>query len=469
MAHIRRHPVDSSKWQVRYIDPAGRERSKSFRRRVDADRFLIQVEAQKQQGAWVNPDQSATRLGDWAQRWLATRSNLKPKTIASYESLLSVHILPRFGTTPLDRIERVAIEAWVAELARILSPSRTRQAHQALNALLESAVQARYLIANPAHRIPLPRQTQREQLFLTGEQVNRLAAATPERYRALVFVMAYGGLRWGEAVALRQKRIDVLRGQIRVAESLAEIGGDLHFGPTKNYHARTVTMPEFLRELLNHHIVTYANPGPDGLLFNASNGAPLRNSNFAKNVWKPAVRAAELPSELRMHDLRHTAAALLISTGAHPEAIKRQLGHSSIKVTMDVYGHLFPSDAEKLAAALDDVYRHSQTDKRRTKPTKKAIIQKTERLRTLVGQGDLFAPGERLELSTNGLTVRCSAIELPRMEIEQVSFEKRRPISRAWGRPLNGTTESHCYSVRHPPHSGFGLWSACDREFDFVT
>lgn len=124
-----------------------------------------------------------------------------------------------------------------------------------------------------------------------------------------------------------------------------------------------MTTPEFLRVLLNHHIVTYANPGPDGLLFNASNGAPLRNSNFAKNVWRPAVSAAELPSQLRMHDLRHTAATLLISTGAHPEAIKRQRGHFSIKVTMDTYGQLFPSDTEKLAAALDNVYRQSQTDK----------------------------------------------------------------------------------------------------------
>jgi hypothetical protein len=125
-----------------------------------------------------------------------------------------------------------------------------------------------------------------------------------------------------------------------------------------------------------------------------------------------------------MHDLRHTAAALLISTGAHPEAIKRQLGHSSIKVTMDVYGHLFSSDTEKLAAALDNVYRQSQTDKRRTRPISKASGRRSGSPKTLIGQGDFFAPGERLELSTNGLTVRCSAIELPRMEIEQVSFEQ---------------------------------------------
>jgi len=247
MAHIRRHPVDPSKWQVRYIDPTGRERSRTFRRRVDADKFLIQIEAQKQQGLWVNPDKSATRLEDWAQQWITTRVNLKPKTMASYQSLLAVHVLPRFGTVPLDRIQRIQIEAWVADLSSKLSPSRTRQAHQVLNALLDSAVQARFLAANPAHRVALPRARQREQLFLTPEQVLRLSEATPEPFRALVLVMAYGGLRWGEAVALRTKRIDVLRGEIRVAEAMAEISGALHFGSTKNYKARTGFRSSFAR------------------------------------------------------------------------------------------------------------------------------------------------------------------------------------------------------------------------------
>jgi len=346
---------------VRYIDLTGRERSKTFRRRFDADKFLIQIEAQKYQGTWVNPDQSATRLEDWAQHWMATRVNLKPKTVASYQSLLGVHVLPRFGSAPLDRIQRIQIEAWVADLASKLSPSRTRQAHQVLNALLDAAVRARFLAANPAHRVALPRAKQREQLFLTPEQVLQLSKATPDPFRALVLVMAYGGLRWGEAVALRTKRIEVLRGEIRVAEAMAEISGALHFGPTKNYKARTVRIPEFLRQVLKHQIVTFANPGLDGLLFHVANGAPLRHSNFSKTFLQPAVEAAGRPRELRMHDLRHTAAALMISTGAHPEAIKRQLGHSSIKVTMDVYGHLFPSDADKLASALDNLYRNSQT------------------------------------------------------------------------------------------------------------
>jgi len=128
-----------------------------------------------------------------------------------------------------------------------------------------------------------------------------------------------------------------------------------------------------------------------------------------KNVWKPALGKAELPGVLRIHDLRHTSAALLISRGAHPEAIKRHLGHSSIVVTIDVYGHLFLSEAETLAQALDDLYAQHQTDKRRTKP---GAVDPGKQ----AGYSDNpMAPGfpavgpVGLEPTTNGLKVRCSA------------------------------------------------------------
>ena len=368
MAHIRRHPVDNSKWQVRYIDPTGRERSKTFRRKTDAERYLIHVEAQKQRAEWINPELSSTRFEEWAQGWLATRTHLKPKSFSGYESLLKVHILPRFGATRLDRIDSLSIESWLADLkASGLSASRIRQAHNVLSQILKTAVQARYLPSNPAEDLDLPRKPRREQLFLSPSEVDRLADVVEERYKALIYVFAYGALRWGEAVALRRRRVDVLRGKLEVAESLSEVGGDLHFGPTKNYRNRVVTLPKFLREMLNHHLTSFAAPDAEALVFTTSNGTPLRNSNFSSNVWGPAVQAAGLPEGLRVHDLRHTAVAILISEGVHPEAIKRFLGHSSIMVTMDIYGHLFPSEQEALAEALDNAFTKSQTDKRRTK------------------------------------------------------------------------------------------------------
>ena len=409
MAHIRRHPVDNSKWQVRYIDPTGRERSKTFPRKVDAEKYLIHVEAQKQRAEWINPELSSTLFEDWAEGWLANRTHLKPKTFSGYESLLKVHILPRFGSSRLDRIDSLSIEEWIADLkASGLSASRIRQAHNVLSQILQTAVRSRYLPTNFAEGIDLPRKPRREQLFLTPAEVGRLADKVNEEYRTLVYVFAYGALRWGEAAALRRRRVDVLRGNLEVAESLAEVGGDLHFGPTKNYRNRVVTLPKFLREMLNHQLVTYAAPEPEALLFTARNGSPMRNSNFSSNVWRPAVEAAGLPEGLRVHDLRHTAVAILISQGVHPEAIKRFLGHSSIMVTMDIYGHLFPSEQEALAQALDDAFAQSQTDKRRTKTdknpgAKEGDLQKGQATLDLSEVGPVG-----LEPTTFGLKARCS-------------------------------------------------------------
>lgn len=138
-----------------------------------------------------------------------------------------------------------------------------------------------------------------------------------------------------------------------MAESLSEARGQLHFGPTKTYRTRSIVIPSFLRDLLAEHLARGPGQSPETLVFTSPTGQPLRNSNFRRQVWYRAVADTGLPDGLRIHDLRHTCASLLISQGAHPKAIQAHLGHSSISVTMDRYGHLFPSDMEALAEALD--------------------------------------------------------------------------------------------------------------------
>ncbi len=149
-------------------------------------------------------------------------------------------------------------------------------------------------------------------------------------------------------------------------------------GEPKTYRSRTIALPPSLRDMLNTHLIEHVTAGPEALVFTATGrmyknrtvkpGTPLRHSNFAKRIWRPAIEAAGVPPGLRIHDLRHTAVALMIAAGAHPEHIKRHLGHSSITVTMDLYGHLFPSEADTIAERLDQMLRDSRTDKRRTKP-----------------------------------------------------------------------------------------------------
>jgi len=366
MAHIRRHPNTRDRWQVRYIDPSGRERARSFPRKSDAEKFLVTVEADKLRGDWVDPRLSKITLREWRERWWGTMSHLKPYTLEGYESLLRVQILPRFGDVALGRIQPVDVREWVSGLhSSGLSASRTRQAYHLVAQILRSAVESGYLTKSPCVGVSLPRMQRQEMRFLTAEEVRRVAEAMRDPYGTLVYVLAYGGLRWGEAASLRRGRCELLRSRLHVVESVSEIRGGFHFGPTKTYQIREVILPAFLRERLAEHLARHISADPDALVFAAPREGPLRRKEFSAALWRPALDAADI-DYLRPHDLRHTCVSLLIATGANPKAVQAHLGHSSIQVTFDRYGHLFPSDQEALAARMDVVYRESLTDARRT-------------------------------------------------------------------------------------------------------
>ena len=353
------------------------ERAKWFARRADAQRFLHDREARKARGEWIDPELGKTPLSEWVERWRGTTVHLKPKTRAGYESLLKTLILPELGRARLEEIDPLWVREWVAALVgRGLSASRVRQAYRLLGTIMRAAVESGYVARSACVSVRLPRLPQREMLFLSAEQVRTLAEAAGE-YRTLIYVLAYGGVRWGEAAAIRRRRCDLLRGRIEVSESLAEVGAALHFGPTKTHQARTMTLPQFLRTMLNRHLQGVpADPG--ALVFTAPGGGPLRLTNFRRRVWVPALRAAKLSERVRIHDLRHTCASLLIAQGEHPKAIQEHLGHSSIQVTIDRYGHLFPDQQEHLAEALESTYQAAAKD-RRGRPSHLRLVEPPEK------------------------------------------------------------------------------------------
>jgi integrase len=292
----------------------------------------------------------------WSREWLGFSIHLKPKTQVGYQSLLRARILPTFGALPLGTIEGLAIRRWVAEMhGEGLSASRVKQSHQVLRQILSSAIDCGLLDHNPCQGVKLPRDARSEMACLTAEEVEHLTAVVPAPYRPLIHVLAYGGLRWGEATALRRHRCDLVGGRLIVAESLADVNGRAVFGQTKTYRVRKTWIPTFLVEELRAHLEG-VDSGPDVLLFTALRGGPLRTANFRQRVWWPALDAAGLPRSIRIHDLRHTCASLLIRQGVHPKAIQHHLGHSSINITMDRYGHLLPDQFDDLAARLDLVH-----------------------------------------------------------------------------------------------------------------
>jgi integrase len=366
------------RWRVRYRDPAGRERAKSFARKQDAVRFLQHAEADKLRGLWVDPEQGRRTVGELAERWYATTVTLKPKTREDYRSLLNNHVLPVFGDQAVASLDTLAVRSWLAGLvSNGLSPSRAKHAYYILFAVLEAAIQAGALVRNPAAGVRAPRDRPREMHFLSAVEVERLAEAIVPPYGVLVRFAAYTGLRAGEIAALRVKRLDLLRGTVRVVEAASEVGGRLILGPTKTHAERTVRLPRFLRKELAAYLADRPRDR-DAFVFTAPRGGQLRHNNFYQRLFCPALYSAGLPEQVRFHDFRHTCAALLIAQGAHPKAIQAHLGHSSIQVTMDRYGHLFPDALEHLADRLDAARTQARTDPERIEP-RDGLIQLSQR------------------------------------------------------------------------------------------
>jgi integrase len=356
MAHIERRVRNGTvRYRARYRDPAGRERSKSFDRKVDAERWLADVQHAKSRGAWTDPALGKVRFADWLQAWWATTTNLRPTTRARDETLLRLYAVPRFGDKPLAAISQLEVRAWVAELSgRDLAPATVTKAYQLLGKVMAAAVDAGYLAQTPCRNIPLPPVEREEMRFLTPGEIVTLAETIRPAYRALVFVGAYGGLRIGELAGLRRGSVDLLRGTVRVAEIVTEVAGHLYIGPPKTRASRrTVGLPRFVVRELEAHLA--GERAVDEHVFAAPEGGSLRIVGFRNRIWRPATEAAGLAG-LRIHDLRHTAVALWIAAGASPKEVAVRAGHTSVSFTLDRYGHLYPEADVHLRDRLDALH-----------------------------------------------------------------------------------------------------------------
>jgi integrase len=357
MAHVQdrgRKVPAASRYRARYRAPDGRERSRCFPRKIDAERFLSTVESSKLRGDWIDPALGRATLEEWANVWLeSVRGTLKPKTVAGYESLLRSRIIPTFGKHPLSSLLPSEVQAWISTMdADGLSASRVHEAQVVLSQILDAAVRDGRVARNPARGLKLPRQQRREAEYFEPSEIERIAQAMPEPYDLLVRVLGTLGLRFGETAALRRRNVDLLRGRLCVEESVSEVGGRISTGPTKSHASRGLPLPRSLANALERHLATSVGPMPEDLLFAGPKGAALRYSAFYHRLWCPTLRRLGLPP-VGVHVTRHSAAAAMISAGATPKAVQTIMGHSSAAFTLTVYGHLFDADLDALAERLD--------------------------------------------------------------------------------------------------------------------
>ncbi|HYN37179.1 MAG TPA: site-specific integrase [Actinomycetota bacterium] len=350
------------KWRARYKNASGKWLSRTFTRKVDAENHLTKVKSEILRGEYLDPAVQRVTVDQAAGEWIQGREDRgrKPKTINGYRGILGRHIEPAFRGRPLMSVTPGDVDQWLATLAaKPLSESQVRQCLSALSGIYKLAARRGYVLTNPATTAELPsfdKVASARRQFLTAEQVITLAEAMPSPYDTLVYVLAFGGLRFGEAAALRRRSVLLDQRRLVISESVADINGHLLFGSTKNRKSRPVHLPASLCMMLKGHLFHYVRDEDDALVFTSSTGATLRNGNFRKRIWLPAVEAAGLPSDLRIHDLRHTCASLMIAQGIPPMVVSEHLGHSSVAVTLGVYSHLFDDAKEKAAAVMEGLF-----------------------------------------------------------------------------------------------------------------
>ena len=341
-------------WRARWVDPAGREKTKAFKRKTDAQDHIDQVTTQLTTHTYIDPASGRLTVGTMVQRYL-DGLQVGPKTASDYKQVAESRILPRWADTPLDAVVTSEISAWLKSLQEgpePLSAARVRKIGLVLRSSLQVAVDDKLLAVNPAQRVRLPRTSKkREGIRLTAEELRRVANNMPtETDRLLLLTLALTGLRFGEAVALQVKALDFDRQRITVSRTYADIDGEIVEGVPKNHQTRWVPMPKTLAADLQAYTRGKA---AEEDVFRGLGGGVVRHRNWGRRAFKTALREAECDERMRVHDLRGTFASLAIQAGANIKALQRALGHESAALTLDTYGFLYPDDLAGLGDQIE--------------------------------------------------------------------------------------------------------------------
>ncbi|MGW0180034.1 tyrosine-type recombinase/integrase [Nocardia sp. NPDC003345] len=372
----------SGRWKARWRDPAGTQRSKTFRTKKEANTFLAQVEVSKSQGSYVSPHAGRTLLGHHAEQWMNSW-NTERTTTARDASIMRTHVLPKWENWQLGKVDHLSVQTWISELSQRRSRATVAEAKRMMSGVMRSAVANRLIAADPTAGVRIPKRRVRDtdERMLSREEVRQqlLPAVRPERYRVLVATAAFAGLRWGEVAGLCTDAVDLDQGLIRVMRTVTEVAGHVEFKPFPKSRAgrRTVPIPGWLAEELRAYLREYQQ-GPQGLIFTNEAGGPLRRTLFRSRVWRPALVRAGLLGEVspvgekfeavwmdqggevnsevfgkyeqavqmvarhehggvRFHDLRDMFGTWLADDGMEPHKIAVVIGHENPTTTMQYY------------------------------------------------------------------------------------------------------------------------------------
>lgn len=345
--------------------------SKTFNTRQECQDWIRKQSNLKDHG--FSPRTGKIKLKEYLNEWLDRREKeLKPNTAKQYRSNIESLVIPNIGEKTLQELNLSFIDKFYRYLIdRGVGTRSVRYTHQILHKAFEDAVRYDYLLKNPAHGASLPRTVQKEMMILDENQVSQfLLAARTSLYEALFHLAIVTGMRQGELFGLRWGDIQWNRGVLHVQRQTVYVKGEgvIFDTPKTLAGRRTIMIGENTLQALRLHkdrqkidrAVAGSRWQEDDLVFTSSIGTSLNRSNVRKE-YKRILQLANLP-DIRFHDLRHTAASIMLNNNVPITVVSRMLGHSKPSVTLDIYSHVITSMQEIAARVMDDLVTPVQID-----------------------------------------------------------------------------------------------------------
>jgi integrase len=377
----RRLPSGVTSWQVDYRDQAGARRHKQFPTRRQADAWLVQARAQVAAGTHV-PDSSSATVGEACDLWIAAGEldALEESTLEQRRVHIRLHIKPAIGAIKLSRLTTPRVEQFRDDLVRKNSRANARAILTSLKGALKEARRRGLMGVNPAEdtSVKMSVRDQEDVVIPTRDHIRTIIEKVSPRWRALVLTALFTGLRCSELRGLFWKHVDLRGGVVKVRQR-ADFRNKIGPPKTKAGRRSVPLAPMVLNALKEWKLAGSGRAKPKtaeaaaeaprlDLVFPSRRGAIVSNSSIHKECWRPLQLAngmadPESVSESNptgvplytFHALRHAAASLFIEQGWTPKRVQTVMGHSSIQVTYDTYGHLWPSedDDQKAVAEIE--------------------------------------------------------------------------------------------------------------------
>lgn len=369
------------RYKVRYIDPDGQEKSKTFpdRQKKQAEDFLISVENDKREGRYIDPRAARVKFRAQAENWIKGQSD-DPATREVLRSRLRSKILPHLGDLPIGKINPSTIRDWLAEIEDQADNYKV-VLFSLVTGVMDSAIDDKLIRENPCKAKTIRRPTSPAvdvKDIWSEKRVKAIQAGIEARWKITIPVGAGLGLRQGEVLGCSPDDIDEDAMVLHVRRQLRTVERTLVFALPKGNKIRTVPLSPGVLAEIKDHIATYppvaitlpwrkpsGDPVTVRLLVTGENGRLYSGDLFTKTVWDGAFRAAEIKRAKQvdgMHALRHFYASTLLAQGVSIKELATYLGHADPGFTLRVYTHLVPSSHQRARLAVDTVFGRPGTD-----------------------------------------------------------------------------------------------------------